>query len=101
DLTGQHHAIGGGQGLAGHARLGVLGQEQVDDGVRDAVRDLVGVSLGNAFRGEMEGGTGQGANSAWPWTPRMGRQTYKDMLICSSGLVGRAAGARSAPAPPT
>jgi hypothetical protein len=43
---------GCGHGLAGNARLGVLGQEQVDDSVADLVGDLVGMAFGNRFGGK-------------------------------------------------
>ncbi len=55
NLAGQDDAVGGGHGLAGDARLGVLGQEQVDDGVGNLVRDLVGMAFGNGFGGEQIG----------------------------------------------
>ena len=54
DFAGQHDALGGDQRLARHTRLGILGQEGVHDRVGDAVRNLVRVALGNAFRGEEE-----------------------------------------------
>ena len=60
DLAGQHHQIGRRQGLAGDPRLGIARQEQIHDRVGDAVRDLVGMALGHAFRGEEERRTGQG-----------------------------------------
>ncbi|MNI36165.1 hypothetical protein D3C73_902080 [compost metagenome] len=60
DLAGDHHQIGRRQGLARHARLGVLGQEQVDDGVRNLVGDLVGMAFRDALGGEEERRTGQG-----------------------------------------
>ena len=52
DLTGEDDAIGGDQRLAGDARVWVGGQEGVDDGVRNAIRDLVGMTFGDGFRGE-------------------------------------------------
>ncbi len=52
DLAADHDAVGGGEGLAGDAGLGLFGQEGVEDGVRDPVADLVGVALGDGFRGE-------------------------------------------------
>ena len=60
DFPGQHHPIRRRQGFARHPGLRVPRQEQVDDGVGDAVRDLVWMALGNAFRGEEEGRTGHG-----------------------------------------
>ena len=52
DLAGKDDAIGGGHRLAGDARLGVLGQEQVHDRVGNLVCDLVGMAFGNGFGGE-------------------------------------------------
>lgn len=52
DLTGQQHQTGGAQGFSGHARLGVLGQQGVQDGVGDLVCDLVGVTFGDGLGGE-------------------------------------------------
>ena len=58
-LAGDHHAVGGGQRLAGaahvpgvHARLLRLPVDQIDDLVGDAVADLVGMAFGNGFAGE-------------------------------------------------
>ena len=55
DFARKHHQLGRGQRLAGNSRLGVLGEEQVDDRVADLVRDLVGVAFGNRFGGEEKG----------------------------------------------
>ena len=52
DLAAEDDPLGGDHRLAGDARLGILGQEQVDDGVADLVGDLVGMAFGNRFRGE-------------------------------------------------
>jgi hypothetical protein len=49
DLAAQHDALGGDHGFAGNPSFGILGQEQVDDGVADLVGDLVGMTLGNGF----------------------------------------------------
>ncbi len=75
NLAGQHDQIGRRQRLAGHPRIGVLGQEQVHDGVGDPVRDLVGMTLGDAFRGEKEVGTGQGGAPG-------GRTAARHIKIC-------------------
>ena len=83
DLAGQHDALGRHQGFAGDAGLGVLGQEGVDDGVRDAVGDLVRVSFGHAFRGEEEGGT----SGQERLLSVSGVKAYKHMLICSSDVL--------------
>ncbi len=52
NLAGQHHPIGGGEGLDRDPRLGLGGQEGVDDRIRDAIADLVGMTFGNRFTGE-------------------------------------------------
>ena len=70
NLAGHHDHAGGGHGLAsaadlsrigrmpvggdvaGCGQLGLLGQNGVQDGVGNLVADLVGMSLGNGFRGE-------------------------------------------------
>jgi len=52
DLARDEGQAGGHHGLAGHAAVGVLSQERVQDGVRDLVGDLVGVALGDRFRSE-------------------------------------------------
>ena len=82
DLAGQDDPLGRDQGLARHAGLGILRQEGVDDSIRDTVGDLVGVALGDAFRGEEEGRT----SGQKRLLSMSARQTYKDMLICSSDL---------------
>ena len=51
-LAGDDDAVGGGQGLAGHARLGLCRQIGIDDRVGDPVADLVGMAFGNGFAGE-------------------------------------------------
>ncbi len=51
-LSADHHPVGRREGLAGDASLGFLGEESVEHGVGDAVADLVGVALGDGFRGE-------------------------------------------------
>lgn len=59
DLAGDDNTVGGGQSLAGdadfprvHAGLLGLAIDQIDDLVGDAVANLVGMTLGNGFRGE-------------------------------------------------
>ena len=64
DLAGQDDALGGRHRLAGDARLGVLGQEQVDDRVGNLVGDLVGMAFGNAFgREQIRAAHGGGESS--------------------------------------
>jgi hypothetical protein len=52
DLPGDEREPGGHQRLAGHPAVGVFGQQDVEDGVGNLVRDLVGVPLGDGLRGE-------------------------------------------------
>jgi hypothetical protein len=61
DLSGDHHAVGGGQRFAGdthtpwiHTGLLCLAIDQIDDLIRDAVAHLVGVSFRNGFACEQE-----------------------------------------------
>ena len=49
DLAHDVDQAGGHAGLAGHPGVGVLGQDLVQDGVRDLVADLVGMPLGDGF----------------------------------------------------
>lgn len=49
DLAGKDHQLGGRQRLTGDARLGVLGQEHIDDRVRDLVGDFVRMAFGDTF----------------------------------------------------
>ena len=51
-LARQHDEVGGGQRLARDARFGVLGEEQIDDRVRNLVGDLIGMPLRDRFAGE-------------------------------------------------
>ena len=50
DLAHNVHQAGGSTGLAGHAGVGVVGQDLVQDRVGDLVADLVGMSFGNGLR---------------------------------------------------
>ena len=52
DFAGEDDLLRRHQGLAGDPGLGVLGEEQVDDGVGNLVGDLVGVAFGHGFGGE-------------------------------------------------
>ena len=52
DLTGDEHQPGGQQGLAGHPAVGIVGQQCVQDRVRDLVGHLVGVPFGHGLRSE-------------------------------------------------
>ena len=44
------HKARGCTGLAGHTGIGVVGQNFVQNGIRDLVADLVGMSLGDGLR---------------------------------------------------
>ncbi|OPZ92994.1 MAG: hypothetical protein BWY72_02485 [Bacteroidetes bacterium ADurb.Bin416] len=52
DFSGQDNLSGGDQGFTGNFRGGVESQEFIEDGIRDLVGDLVGMTLGNGFRGK-------------------------------------------------
>ena len=52
DLAEHQHEAGRGGGLAGDSRVGVLADDRVQDGVRHLVAHLVGMTLGDGFRGE-------------------------------------------------
>jgi hypothetical protein len=51
-LAGNHDPIGRGQRLAGDARFRHGRDVGIDDGVRDAITHLVGMTLGNRLAGE-------------------------------------------------
>src|SRR5450755_747610 len=50
DFAGDYDQAGGGQGFAGNATEGVVGQAGVEDGVRNLVGDLIGMAFGHGFR---------------------------------------------------
>ena len=52
DLAADDDEICRNQRFAGHARVGVLRQEGIDDGIGNTVGYLVGMALRNAFTGE-------------------------------------------------
>jgi len=54
DFTGQYHQTGVGQCLGSHAAVRVLGENSVQNRVRDLVGDLVGVAFRNRFRGKQK-----------------------------------------------
>ncbi len=54
DLAGQHHQAGVAQRFRGDARIFVLGEDRVQDGVGNLVGDLVRMALGDRLRGEEE-----------------------------------------------
>jgi hypothetical protein len=47
DLAGQHHQAGVGQGLGSHTRARVLLEDRIEDGVRNLIGHLVGVTFRN------------------------------------------------------
>ena len=51
-FTADDHTVGGGEGLAGNTGFRLLGKEQVEDGVRHPVAQLVRMSFGHRFRGK-------------------------------------------------
>ena len=50
DLAHNVDQTGGSAGLAGHAGIGIVGQDLVQDGIGDLVADLVRMSLGDGLR---------------------------------------------------
>ena len=50
DFARNHADSGGDQDLAGHAARGIVFQNRVQDGIRNLVRHLVGMSFGNRLR---------------------------------------------------
>src|SRR5574343_330026 len=52
DFTGQHDQAGVAQGFGGNARMLVLGQDGVEDGVGNLVGDLVRMAFANGFGSE-------------------------------------------------
>ena len=67
ELAAEHHQIVGEKGFAGHPGRGFGREEPVEDGVRDAVGELVGMPGGDRLGGEqgdtLAGGAGHGAHS--------------------------------------
>jgi hypothetical protein len=52
DLATDQHEAGLGEGLARHARAGVVGEDGVEDPVRDGVAQFVGMTFGDGLGGE-------------------------------------------------
>lgn len=52
DLAGEQYEAGSAQGLCRNAGLGILGQQGIEDGIRNLVSDLVRVAFGNRFGGK-------------------------------------------------
>jgi hypothetical protein len=57
-LAGDDHVVALDQGLAGDAGEAVLGEAGVEDGIRDAIGNLIGVALADGFGREDVGGMG-------------------------------------------
>src|ERR1700722_8919780 len=53
-LAGEYDAVGGDQGLAGHARVGIGAEIGVEHGITEPVGDLVGVPFGDGLGSEQE-----------------------------------------------
>ena len=64
DLAADDDAVGGREGLAGDARLGIGREEGVEDRVRDAVADLVRMPLRHGLGGEEVVATAAHRNSS-------------------------------------
>ena len=58
EFAGDDDVVALDQGLAGDAGETVLGEAGIEDGVRDAVGDLIGVALADGFGREDVGGVG-------------------------------------------
>jgi len=52
DLTGHEGEAGRDHGLAGHTARGILGEQRVQDGVRDLIGDLIRMPFGDGLRRE-------------------------------------------------
>lgn len=95
DLARDMHQTGGDQGLDGDARGGVLAQERVENRVADLVSDLVGVTLGDRFRGEETAGhiAPWGCSGCWlimgGTTESCARRVPSASLSVASGDRGR------------
>ena len=61
DLTSDDDEPGGDQGLASNARIRVVREDRVEDGVRDLVGDLVGMTFRDRLRRERERARRHGA----------------------------------------
>ena len=99
NLPRDHHPIRRSEGLAGdpdlvgvEPRLGTLSEEQVDDLIRDAITNLVGVTFGHGLAGEKKVGPD---HVAPPFIERVRRQRNAAALTgarkCYDGGVLRAA----------
>ena len=94
DLSCDDRQPGGDHGLAGHPGLGVLGEDRVEDGVRDLVGHLVGVTLGHRFRGEGPtahvcspgGRSGEGRRGAGSWRDRRCSTTASSTASATAAL---------------
>ena len=53
-LAGEHHAVGGHQGLTRDARIGIRRQIGIEDCVAEPIGDLVGMALRDRLGGEQE-----------------------------------------------
>jgi hypothetical protein len=81
DLATNHHAVRRGEGFAGHAGQGFLGQEGIQHRVRNAVAQLVGMPLRNGFGGEDIVRSAHGKVLHWGNPPRQ-EAVVTGLLAC-------------------
>ena len=84
DFTGEDDQLRGSQRFASDARFGVFRQEEIDDGVADLVRHLVGMTLGNGFRGKK-------VIVAHGLSSLLAVSAYKEIFISMRALAGNTA----------
>ena len=66
-LARQHDPVGGDQGLAGHAGVGIERQIGIDHGIGDSVADLVRVPFRHRFAGEQVFPSAHGFPQSWQY----------------------------------
>ncbi len=54
DFAGQQDALSRHHRFASDARLRIAGEHEINNGIADLVRDLVGMAFGNRFGGEQK-----------------------------------------------
>ena len=52
DFAGNDDKVGRGQRFTGNTAVGILHQTGIENGIRDLIADLIGMSFRNGFRGE-------------------------------------------------
>ena len=93
-FAGEHHKVGGAKRLDRDPGLGLRGEIHVDDGVRDAIANLVGMALGHRFAGEQVIGLGHlgllpGSRAAVAWPSRPAASFLQAPRAASRGFGGR------------